>query len=160
MASFEIAVEKTLAHEGGYVNHSADPGGETNYGISKRTYPSVDIKNLTKEAAMKIYQKDYWLPLYSDIRDQRIANKIFDMSVNMGATNSHVIVQKAIRALGKAVKQDGVFGATTLALVNQSDPNALLLEIIRCQVEYYLTLVERKPSQVAFLRGWVKRSFA
>lgn len=159
MASFEIAVEKTLAHEGGYVNHPDDPGGETNYGISRRSYPNADIRNLTKEAAVKIYQRDFWLPLYSDIRYQRIANKIFDMSVNLGVTNSHVIVQKAMRNLGKAIKVDGVFGPNTLALVNQSDPNALLLEMIRLHVEYYLTRVERKPSQVAFLRGWIRRAF-
>lgn len=57
---FEEAVEFVLAYEGGYVNDPNDPGGETNFGISKRAYPNVDIKNLTREDVIDIYRRDYW----------------------------------------------------------------------------------------------------
>ncbi|KKK60142.1 hypothetical protein LCGC14_3027340, partial [marine sediment metagenome] len=52
MASFEKAIPIVLKHEGGYVHDKLDPGGETNFGISKRAYPMVDIKNLTQEQAV------------------------------------------------------------------------------------------------------------
>ena len=58
--SFDEIIEVVLHHEGGYVNDPKDPGGETNYGISKRAYPDVDIKNLTEDGAKDIYRRDYW----------------------------------------------------------------------------------------------------
>ena len=51
---FEAAVDRVLGHEGGYVNHPNDPGGETNWGISKRSYPNVDIKALTREGVLRL----------------------------------------------------------------------------------------------------------
>ncbi|MBI5843910.1 MAG: hypothetical protein HZB23_04475 [Deltaproteobacteria bacterium] len=48
-----------MAHEGGYVNDPADPGGETRFGISRRAYPNEDIKALTRERAAEIYYRDY-----------------------------------------------------------------------------------------------------
>ena len=51
MSHFDEAIKVVLAHEGGYVNHPKDPGGETNHGITKRDYPHLNIKELTKEEA-------------------------------------------------------------------------------------------------------------
>lgn len=61
-ADFITAVDFTLRWEGGYVFNASDPGGETNFGISKLSYPMLDIKNLTVEQAQAIYYMDYWLP--------------------------------------------------------------------------------------------------
>ena len=58
---FREAIEVILKHEGGYVNDPVDPGGETNMGISKRAYPDLDIKGLTKQSVREIYYKDYCL---------------------------------------------------------------------------------------------------
>jgi len=55
-------VPHVLKREGGYVDDPTDRGGETKYGISKRSYPQLDIKNLTLEQALEIYRKDYWKP--------------------------------------------------------------------------------------------------
>jgi len=60
MADFNQAIEKTLVNEGGYINDPLDAGGKTKFGISKRSYPDVDIKNLTVDGAKSIYKKDYW----------------------------------------------------------------------------------------------------
>ena len=60
MKNFNEIIEQVLEHEGGYVNDPKDLGGETKYGITKRFYPDVDIKNLTVEQAKEIYKKDYW----------------------------------------------------------------------------------------------------
>ena len=60
MDQFRIFIERLLSHEGGYVNDPRDPGGETQWGISKRSYPSVNIKALTREGAIEIYRRDFW----------------------------------------------------------------------------------------------------
>ena len=51
LVKFDEIIEVVLHHEGGYVNDPKDPGGETNFGIAKRSHPDVDIKNLTKDGA-------------------------------------------------------------------------------------------------------------
>jgi len=63
---FEDAFERLLGHEGGYIDNPKDPGGETNWGISKRSYPTVDIKNLTRWAAMDIYRRAFWDPVHGE----------------------------------------------------------------------------------------------
>ena len=60
ISKFDEIIEVVLEHEGGYVNDPKDPGGETNFGIAKRSHPDVDIKNLTKESAKEIYKEVYW----------------------------------------------------------------------------------------------------
>jgi lysozyme family protein len=65
-AEFTYAVNEVLRSEGGLVNDPADPGGLTNYGISQRAYPGVDIAKLTKEEAIAIYYRDYWLAAKCD----------------------------------------------------------------------------------------------
>ncbi|MFS8082999.1 MAG: glycosyl hydrolase 108 family protein, partial [Ginsengibacter sp.] len=62
-SDFDAAVDSVLGEEGGYVNNPADPGGETQWGISKRAFPDVDIKALTRDAAKALYKAHYWDPL-------------------------------------------------------------------------------------------------
>lgn len=83
MASFDIAVELVLQHEGGYTpGLQNDPGGATNFGISKRAYPELDIEHLTREQAIEIYAKDYWR--FDSVVEQPLANCLLDASVNQG----------------------------------------------------------------------------
>lgn len=85
MADFEIAVNLVLKHEGGYTaGLPNDPGGETNFGITKKFYPALDIKNLTVQQAKDIYFKDYWKPFMEQEIDQRLANCALDCAVNQG----------------------------------------------------------------------------
>ena len=82
--SFSLAIKFTLRWEGGYVNHPSDPGGETKFGISKRAYPDVDIKNLTEDQAKNIYYQDYWLPAGCEDLEPLLAICVFDAAVNVG----------------------------------------------------------------------------
>lgn len=82
--NFEKAIEFVLKWEGGYVNNPHDPGGETNWGISKRSYPHLDIKGLTKEQAIAIYKKDYWEKCGCDKLDYPLDIIVFDTAVNCG----------------------------------------------------------------------------
>lgn len=150
MASFDKAIELVLEHEGGYVNNPLDPGGETKYGISKRAYPFEDIAGLTLERAKEIYKRDYWK--YDAVLDQRVANKLLDMAVNMGASQAHKIVQKAL-----GITADGVFGPATLKAVNDAMPKTLLDEICARLCEFYCTIVLNSPEKKVFLLGWLRR---
>ena len=147
MASFDIAIAKTLGHEEGYVSDPADPSGETNFGISKRSYPDVNIRELTVEQAREIYRRDYWHSLYDQLNDQHVANALFDFGVTAG-------VDEGIRRLQRAVgvQEDGIFGPETLAAVNNAGAPAAQFFLER--IRYYAGLATFH----IFAGGWVKRS--
>ena len=96
MAEFEPAVKLVLAHEGGYVNNPDDPGGETNFGISKRSYPDVDVAALTPEGAREIYRRDFWR--YDAIADQALANCLLDCAVNQGVEAAAKLYERSSHA--------------------------------------------------------------
>lgn len=108
--NFDQAFERLLGHEGGYVNDPRDPGGETNWGISKRAYPNVDIKALTQDGAKAIYRRDYWAPVRADELPELVRFDVFDAAVNHGASQSAKWLQRAAGA-----NPDGVIGAQTVA---------------------------------------------
>ena len=95
MSKFDISFKHLMKHEGGYVNDPKDPGGETKYGISKRSYPKVDIKNLTIDDAKDIYYNDYWLGNKVNTIVESLQSIYFDMSVNMGRRRAVKILQAA-----------------------------------------------------------------
>src|SRR5271170_1065779 len=118
MADFRIAVAKTLVHEGGYTDNAADRGGPTNYGITQADFPGVDMRTITAAQATEYYAKHYWKPLYSQINDQDIASKLFDMGVLFGIGTAVKILQVSMESEISLVS-DGDFGPETLADVNQ-----------------------------------------
>lgn len=159
MANFDKAVDIVLAHEGGYVNHPADPGGETKYGISKRSYPNEDIKNLTIARAKEIYFADFWKPYkYDQITSDSVATKIFDTAVNTGAKRAFRFAQQAANTLGKNLVVDGIFGNGTLAAINSLSSDAFLSAYRTIQADYYKSIVAANPSKGVFLRGWLTRA--
>jgi lysozyme family protein len=110
MSAFDQAFAIVVGHEGGYVNNPADPGGETKYGISKRSYPDLDIANLTETDAEAIYKRDYWDKLSLDIADAGLALVAFDAAVNNGVGAAIKWLQGAL-----GVTPDGVIGPQTLS---------------------------------------------
>jgi lysozyme family protein len=97
--------------EGGYVDDADDPGGETNYGISKKAHPGEDIKNLTPQRAAEIYRTEYWNPVARRVVDMapRLAFVLFDSSVNQGKGAAAKMLQGVLHAA-----QDGIIGPRTL----------------------------------------------
>ena len=169
MATFEQAIEVALKREGGYVHDPADAGGETNYGISKRRYPEVDIKALTRQGASDLYRRDFWNPLYDAILHQPLATKLLELTLHCqhGDTRPYYdtdmvgirLVQQALRALGDpVVSLDGRFGPQTLQAVKLESPQALLAAIRVEQCRHYLKIVDAAPEQGKFLRGWIRRA--
>lgn len=158
---FDKAIKVVLAHEGGYVNDPDDLGGETKYGISKRSYPNVDIKNLTKGQAIEIYRRDWWdRHKYDQIEDLDVATKVFDLAVNMGAVSAHRLLQQAINfAEGGNLVVDGIIGPATLTAVNQAGP-ARVVEALRFMAaKRYYELAKARPANRTFLFGWLNRAY-
>jgi lysozyme family protein len=163
MAEFEKAVEVVLQRECGFVDHPADRGGATNFGISQRSYPDLDIRSLTREQATAIYQRDFWREEYDRIPLQTIATKLFDSGVNMGQDAAVRILQQALCDIRFAVEIDGRFGPQTLQAVKLACHARLmpLLAAWRARLaRHYVDLILRDQSQVAFLDGWLRRAVA
>lgn len=150
MAKFEDAIGMLLTDEGGYVNNPNDAGGETKFGITKRTYPNLDIKNLTVDTAKMIYRRDFWR--FDGIISQPLANKIFNMYVNMG----HTAIKIAQRMTNMI--DDGKWGPNTEKAVNQQEPVTFISRYRIALAQHYLDIVEADPSQGVFLKGWLKRA--
>lgn len=157
--AFQKAVEKLLEYEGGYSNQPADRGGETKYGISRRAYPDLDIAGLTLDEAKKIYHQDFWLKLKLDrVIGERVAGEIFEQGVNFGVRAATENVQRAMNYLGAKLQVDGIMGPRTLAAINGCLEPSLLLKVLNgVQFHRYLEIVEARPEQKAFARGWLRR---
>jgi len=155
MANFEKALSTILQNEGGYVNDKTDKGGETKYGISKRSYPKEDIKNLTIERAKEIYKSDFWDKVKGDhIQNDELALNLFDFAVNAGVGTSIKTLQKALN-----VHDDGILGDQTLsamAVINFPD---LIKRFVKFRNLHYVDIVIKDPAQIKYLKGWISRSF-
>lgn len=158
---FQQAIAIVLQHEGGYINIGADPGGETKFGISKRSYPDLDIRNLTREQAIEIYRRDWWDKLrLGEINDADLAAKVLDLSVNVGREAGVKLLQRALRAAGKQVTIDGIMGPETLKAANETNPQIVLAALRSEAAGYYRLLVAQNPKLRVFEQGWLNRAYA
>ena len=149
-----------LKNEGGYVNDPADPGKETKYGISKRSYPNLNIRQLSLKDAEKIYFCDYWLKgKFEQIPDENVATQLFDLSVNLGIRATTIVLQRALRSVGINVQVDGLLGSHTLSGVFFSEPSILLAAIKSEAAGYYRLIAAKNPQQQKFLQGWLNRAY-
>lgn len=157
---FKKAFNYVLKNEGGYVNNSSDPGGETKYGISQRSYPNLNIRQLSLKDAEKIYFCDYWLKgKFEQIPDENVATQLFDLSVNLGIRASTIVLQRALRSVGINVVEDGLLGSQTLSGVIFSKPSNLLAAIKSEAAGYYRLIAAKNPRQQKFLNGWLNRAY-
>lgn len=146
--NFDSAFLLVIGHEGGYVNNPRDPGGETKYGISKREYPNLSIKNLTLAAAKQIYRNDYWDRLQLDRLPDAVRFDLFDAAVNSGLTTAAKLLQRAVK-----VADDGVIGSVTISAANAMNPETLDKRLSGYRL-LYLTDIKTWP---VFGKGWVRR---
>lgn len=158
--SFDKAINFTLKWEGGYVNNPHDPGGETKFGISKRSYPNENIETLTVERAKTLYYRDFWLAGHCDSLPTKTAIVHFDTSVNCGLHGAAKLLQKALNELPdrKAVlKVDGIIGTKTLVSIEKSHDDAIADLYMLNRKEYYYDLVTKNHVLGEFLKGWTGR---
>ena len=156
---FSDAIAFVLDHEGGYVNHPNDPGGETKWGISKKSYPHLDIKALTVEEARSIYHRDYWTKIRGDQVPPPLDLALFDFAVNSG-TYRAVRFLRRIVGLGEVPAQvdENALKAIHEEVGRRPLGVQSLAEELVCQRALWLTRLgcTRRGSEV-FLVGWMKR---
>jgi lysozyme family protein len=161
---FLIAVDRVLFNEGGYSSNPADPGGATNFGISSREYPGLDIAALTRDAAVKIYWRQWWLKFGFARLPDAAAAKTFDLAVNIGSAHAIVCLQRALRACGHRVSEDGSLGAETALAATRADSAALISALRSEAASYYrvtaaLARDPRRNADQQFLNGWLNRAY-
>jgi len=147
-ARFDDIIGRVLASEGGYVWNPADPGGETNFGISRRAYPWLNIKDLTREAAVEIYRRDFWSRVGGESLPDALAFQVLDAAVNHGVGNASRWLQRAA-----GVAEDGVIGPVTRTAITVMDPCVLVLRFNAERLKFYAAL----STFSTFGRGWVRR---
>jgi lysozyme family protein len=147
--TFDQVFDKLINHEGGYVFNPHDPGGETKFGISKRSYPHLDIHSLTLADAKTIYRRDFWDRAQCDKLHPDLAFDLFDGAVNSG-------IGQAIRWLQRSVgvADDGHVGPLTLASINRENDTSA----IRARYNgHRLDFMTRLSTWDVFGKGWARR---
>jgi len=158
--TFNKAIEIVLAHEGGYVDHQNDRGGATNFGISSRSNPGVDIEHLTREKAIDIYWTSYWRGQGYELLPLHVAIKTFDLGVNMGRSRAVTCLQRALRACGTIVDVDGVLGPQTAGATAGACELVVMAALRSEAAGQYRMILLRDPSQMPFTVGWMKRAYS
>lgn len=145
---FYKVIDRVLGHEGGYVNDPTDPGGETHWGISKRSYPNVDIRNLTRNQAVAIYHRDFWTPVHAEDLSDGAAHQLMDGAVNSGPREALRFLQRAV-----GVADDGFFGPVSLAAMRKTSESDFIMLYVAERLDY-MTKLKNWPHHG---KGWVRR---
>jgi len=171
-----VLIEELIEREGGYVDHPADKGGPTRFGITEAVarahgYAGA-MPELPREEAAAIYRRLYWLrPKFDLVADRcpKVAAELFDTGANMGPAVAATFLQRALTALNRAGRDysdlvpDGRVGPATLAALDafleargrKGGETVLLRALEALQGERYLRLAEKRPANEAFLYGWL-----
>jgi len=161
-SAFLKALDTVLADEGGYVNCPEDPGGATRFGISQRQYPDLNIARLTSAEAAAIYYRDWWLRFDFGSLPDSIGAKLFNLAINLGPRPATLCLQRALRACGAMVNEDGVLGAHTREAVNRVDCGMLMAALRSEAAGHYRLLAGRRDGGARFdrfLKGWLRRAY-
>ena len=150
-------LEAILHHEGGYVNHPKDPGGETNLGVTKRVYEDFggtkDMKSLTREDVEPIYKKNYWDKMKCDDLPSGIDLCVFDFGVNAGPRRAGKYLQTLVGATA-----DGIIGPGTLGVLNRYIGTADTREgVIKSYQNARQSYYENLSTFKTFGKGWTRR---
>ncbi|MBW4331738.1 hypothetical protein KY084_12740 [Stakelama sp. CBK3Z-3] len=168
-------IDEVIEREGGYIDHPADTGGATRWGITQATARAQgylgDMRTLPREEATAIYRRLYWLrPGFDRVaaRAPDLAAELFDTGVNMGPATATGFLQRALNALNRGQRDypdlsvDSRIGPVTIAALDaflatrgQAGEAVLVKAADALQGERYLALAERRPANEAFLYGWL-----
>lgn len=157
-SNFEKCLEMLLVHEGGYVNHPSDPGGETNLGVTKKVWEEwvghpvneKEMRNLTPTMVAPLYKRKYWDACRADELVSGLDYCVFDVSVNSGVGRAVKLLQSVVGAT-----PDGGYGSITAALVKKAeeDPERLISLYSAKRLEF----LESLKAFPVFGKGWSRR---
>ncbi len=145
---FSTAINRVLGSEGGYANDPNDPGGETNWGISKRAHPDLDIASLTRDQAVAIYKTELWDRIAPDNLPAFVQFQVLDFAINSGIGTAIRYLQRAV-----GVADDGVWGPISAQAVTIMPPCDLALRYLAARLDF-LTRLHNWPTAG---RGWARR---
>ncbi|GLS05003.1 hypothetical protein GCM10007860_21530 [Chitiniphilus shinanonensis] len=150
--TFDQAFDRLIGHEGGYVNNPKDPGGETNWGVTKRVAVengyTGPMKALSREQAKRIYKTAYWDKAKCERLPGAIAFQLFDAAVNHGISNGTRFLQRAV-----GVADDGIIGSKTMDAIRALSPSDVVLRFNTERLTFYTQL----STFQTFGKGWVNR---
>jgi lysozyme family protein len=162
-SNFRPSLSLVLAHEGGYVNHPADPGGATNNGVTQKVYdayrdymhlPRQSVKHILDSEVSDIYNKQYWRTIKGDSLPCGIDYAVFDFGVNSGISRAIKYLQRLVGFTGDDI--DGVLGMVTLAAVE-----AKCVENTEACIAQYcanrLVFLRSLRTFPTFGKGWTRR---
>lgn len=150
--SFQQIFDRLIGHEGGYVNDPRDPGGETNWGVTKRTAMANgytgNMKTMTRQQAYEIYHRAFWLRYNCEQMPDAVAYQFFDAAVNHGFGNASRMLQRAVSVL-----DDGIIGKYSLEAINRNPISDTLMVLNGERLNFYTRL----KNFDRFGKGWVNR---
>jgi lysozyme family protein len=155
-SSYDEALSRLLAHEGGYSDHPSDPGGPTNFGITLGDYrayvkpnaTAADVRAMTVDTAKAIYRDKYWNALRGDDLPAGVDYCVFDYGVNSGTARAAKVLQTCL-----GVPQDGKIGAQTIAAAKRADAAKLIGDIC----DQRLAFLQGLKTWPVFGNGWGRR---
>ena len=155
--NFEECMARLLAHEGGYVWHAEDPGGETNFGVTRAVYEQYvgrqvmdgEMEGLTHDDVYPIYKENYWDRVRGDDLPSGVDWAVFDFCVNSGVSRSAKALQRIV-----GVEQDGGIGPMTLQAIAEMEPADIIEQMHHMRDGFYRSL----STFDTFGRGWIRRN--
>jgi len=134
-----------------YENDPDDAGGETKFGIDKRSHPEEDIRHLTAQRAREIYHDDYWLKVRADDLPMGIGEIVADIAVNSGVNRASRWLQRIV-----GTSEDGIIGPMTITATVMRNKHAVEEALLDRRDEFYVSIA--RGSQAKYLRGWLNRN--
>ena len=156
-SNFEECMARLLHHEGGYVDHPDDPGGETNLGVTRAVYEQYagrqvmdgEMEGLTHDDVYPIYKENYWDRVRGDDLPSGVDWAVFDWGVNSGTSRAAKALQRIV-----GVEQDGGIGPMTLQAVASIEPVDIVDQMHYMREGFYRSL----STFDTFGRGWLRRN--
>jgi len=155
--NFEQCMGWLLEHEGGFINHPSDPGGETNFGVTRAVYEQYvgrqvmdgEMEGLTHDDVYPIYKENYWDAVRGDDLPSGVDWSTFDWAVNSGKSRASKALQRIV-----GVEADGGIGPLTLQRVAEVDPEEIIKQMHYVRDKFYRSL----DTFEVFGKGWVRRN--
>jgi len=155
--NFEECMARLLEHEGGYVWHAQDPGGETNFGVTRAVYEQYvgrqvmdgEMEGLTHDDVYPIYKENYWDAVRGDDLPSGVDWSCFDWAVNSGKSRASKALQRIV-----GVEADGGIGPMTLRAVAEVEPEEIVKQMHYVRDKFYRSL----DTFEVFGKGWVRRN--
>ena len=155
--NFEECMARLLENEGGYVWHAQDPGGETNFGVTRAVYEQYvgrqvmdgEMEGLTHDDVYPIYKENYWDAVRGDDLPSGVDWSTFDWAVNSGKSRASKALQRIV-----GVEADGGIGPMTLRAVAEVEPEEIIKQMHYVRDKFYRSL----DTFEVFGKGWVRRN--